>query len=348
VKLTPFIIMLIRDNYLDYRRDKLKKLEHGVSPEMQSRMNVLGSQLATRARIDPQVLTPQNKMIVRQLKLQKASQRFDNEVKARNALTEFLLVRKGESKAHDLKGELDVLARYLVALAAPHTVTWIPGPLKKIDKAMGKTIEDYDYAWSQNKDLVRGTLRARMPHERGFGRSRRSGEADLRTGPWDVRDQARPPAVDPRQGGTMSSGYSGWNFVVQFKDHTMFGAEVQANTFDLLYGKHSRAEVLEFMRLSPPEYSALQSRLNFPGGLGHALYDIQDIGRSKCTKAEGDWARQLALDYNDACRGDFTAGRQHADDRECQGAVAPWGGRQRVDLSNRALTRRHMHHPRIP
>jgi hypothetical protein len=33
-------------------------------------------------------------------------------------------------------------------------------------------------------------------------------------------------------------------------------------------------------------------------------HDIQDIAKS--SNEEGDWARLLALDYNDACRGDST------------------------------------------
>jgi hypothetical protein len=304
VKLTPFIIILIRDNYLDYRREKLKDLAVSLSPKMQSRVNVLESQLATRAQIDPKLLTAGNKVIVRHIKLQKDIQRYDNTSTAKNALAGFLATRKGVSKATDLKEELDVLAGYLIGRAAPHSVTWIPGPLKKIDKAMGKTIEDYDYAWGQNKDLVRGTLACRSNADLDAVALLVTQTCGPDLGMFLIK-QDHQESIRTKPGG-MGSGYSGWNFVVQFKDHTMFGAEIQANTFDMLYGKHSRAEVLDFMKVSPPEYSALQSRLKFPGGLGHALYDIQDTARSKCTKDEGDWARLLALDYNDACRGTFT------------------------------------------
>ena len=56
------------------------------------------------------------------------------------------------------------------------------------------------------------------------------------------------------------------------------------------------------MKFTESEYNTIQSQLMFPGGLGHGLYDIQDVARSKATMQEGDLARELCLDYNDACR----------------------------------------------
>jgi hypothetical protein len=181
-------------------------------------------------------------------------------------------------------------------------VKWIPGPLKKVDKAMGKTIEDYDYAWGNNKDLTRGTLACKTNTDLSSVTELVKHTCTNRYGMFLLKQDNQKSI---RDGGEMKSGYSGWNFVVQFKDHPAFGAEVQANTFDLLYGKHSRDEVWKYLNVSPAEYSALQTRLKFPGGIGHALYDIQDTGRSKRTFEEGNLARELALDYNDACRGNF-------------------------------------------
>ncbi len=179
---------------------------------------------------------------------------------------------------------------------------WIPGPLKKIDKAMGKTIEDYDYAWGQNKDLVRGTLACKTNEDLRLVATSIEETCVHQFGMFLIKHDNQKSV---RDGGAMGSGYSGWNFVVQFKEHPAFGAEIQANTFDVLYGKHSKKEVLQYLDVSESEYTELQTRLRFPGGLGHALYDIQDTARSKATTAEGNWARVLALDYNDACRGNF-------------------------------------------
>lgn len=314
--LTPFLIALLKDNYVDYRKEKAIKAG-GVSPEMQARINVLNSQLSTRARIQPEQLNPRNKMVVHQLRLQKAAQQYDNKVTARNALTEFLQQGKPDSPAQALKDELEWLAGYILAIG-PVGARWVPGPLKKIEKAMGKTIEDYDYAWGNNKDLVRGTLACKTNEDLARLATLVGQTCKTEMGMFLIKADNQKSI---RDGGQVKSGYSGWNFVVQFKDHRMFGAEVQANTFDLLYGKHSKKEVIENLNVSAAEYSELQTRLRFPGGLGHALYDIQDTARSKATTAEGDWARELALDYNDACRGVFrNSSVEHLNERIKQGA----------------------------
>ncbi len=200
-----------------------------------------------------------------------------------------------------MKDELEKLAGYILSIG-PAGMKWIPGPLKKVDKAMGKTIEDYDYAWGQNKDLVRGTLACGSNGDLSVVANLIKQTCTNELGMVLLKQDNQQSILD---GGQVKSGYSGWNFVVQFKDHTMFAAEVQANTFDLLYGKHSKKQIMEFLNIGATEYAAMQARLRFPGALEHALYDIQDTARSKASTAEGDWARELALDYNDACRGNL-------------------------------------------
>ncbi|HEY4215525.1 MAG TPA: hypothetical protein VGM67_00220 [Gemmatimonadaceae bacterium] len=273
-----------------------------ISPVMQARINVLNSQIATRAHIAPEQLNTKNKMLVHQINLQKADQRFSNREQAKGALTDFLQPGRTNSPAHALEKELNLLGAYIVSLGPPG-LRWIPGPLKKIDKAMGKTIEDYDYAWGKNKDLIRGTLACRSNEDLDQVSKMVFETCTPNLGMGLIKQDHQQSIRDDKGG--MPSGYSGWNFVVQFKEHKLFGAEVQANTFDLLYGKHSKEEVIKYLQVTPDEYAGFQTRLKFPGGLGHALYDIQDTARSKASKAEGDWAREMACNYNDACRGNF-------------------------------------------
>ena len=300
MELTHFQLSKIKLEYLFHRRDVAKHLR--ISPEMLARINVLNSQLATRPHMQPAQVSMHNKMLARQINLQKASQRDENRMLAKSELNDFLEPGRTNSPAHALKKELDLLGAYMVSMG-PAGVRWIPGPLKKVDKAMSKTIEDYDYAWGKNKDLIRGTLACRT-NEDLAAVAESMFETCTPNHAMALIKQDRQQSIRDIASG-MPSGYSGWNFVVQFKEHKLFGAEVQANTFDLLYGKHSREEVLKNLHVSEAEYTEFQMRLKFPGGLGHALYDIQDTARSKASAAEGNWARTLALDYNDACRGQF-------------------------------------------
>jgi hypothetical protein len=298
MQLSHFQLAKVRLEYHFHRREVAKHLH--ISPEMLARINVLNSQLATRPHMQAEQVRLNNKMLVRQINLQKAGQREENRMVAKSALTDFLEPGRTNSPAHALKKELDLLGAYMVSVG-PAGVRWIPGPLKKVDKAMSKTIEDYDYAWGKNKDLIRGTLACRTNEDLAAVAESMLETCTPNLGMVLIKQDRQQSIRDNRSG--MPSGYSGWNFVVQFKEHKLFGAEVQANTLDLLYGKHSKEEVMRNLHVTEAEYVEFQTRLRFPGGLGHALYDIQDIARSKATPAEGNWARELALDYNDACRG---------------------------------------------
>lgn len=300
--LTPSELFLIKQNYLDYRRNK-STTSGRLSPQMINKINVLDSKLATRAKIQPELLNPRNKNVVTQIKLQKSSQVFENRDMATRAIKAFLATSKGISQAAELKDELELLASYILSIA-PQGAKWVPGPIKKIEKAMSKTVADYDYAWGENKDLVRGTLACRTNDDLRMIANLLMQTCTTEFGMFLIKSDNQK---SKRDGGQMPSGYSGWNFVIQFKDHRAFGAEVQANTFDLLYGKHSKKEFLDILMFTESEYHEVQNRLKFPGGLGHALYDIQDVGRSKATAEEGNLARELCLDYNDACRGQYRA-----------------------------------------
>ena len=231
------------------------------------------------------------------------AQTTQNRDNARTALKSYLEPTghgkaKSAPKAMLLKDELELLANYF--LSVTQGVKWIPGPLKKVDKAMGKTVEDYGHAWGLKKDLVRGTLACNTNEDL------RAVAALVRrtcTNEYGMFPVKQDEQASVRDGGASKAGYSGWNFVVQFKEHVAFGAEIQANTFDMLYGKMSKSDFCSILKYDRGGYGEMQNRLGFTGGLGHALYDIQDVARSKATPQEGDIARELSLDYNDACRG---------------------------------------------
>ena len=71
----------------------------------------------------------------------------------------------------------------------------------------------------------------------------------------------------------------------------------------MLYGKMSKNNFCSILKYDRGGYGEMQNRLGFTGGLGHALYDIQDITRSKTTPQEENIARELSLNYNDTYRG---------------------------------------------
>ena len=197
--------------------------------------------------------------------------------------------------AASLKLTLAALAGYITDNLP--CARWIEAPLKTVSKAMGKTKSDYSYIWSSNKDLVRGTLACEEQGEL----SQISGLV-IRTcvTEYAMSLMKRQEQKSVRDGGEMSAGYSGWNFVVDFKEHR-FGAEIQANTFAMMYGKMSKAEFCKQLRFNDAQYEDRRRKAMYPGGLSHALYDISDA-RFDASKEDKDNALALSLDYNDLCR----------------------------------------------
>lgn len=261
-----------------------------------SRINAFDAQFGIRARVgDP------SSDIVKQARDYNASPaaKTDREGVAKKALESYLTGPQASPKAgllaKDMQTELDLLAGYITAILP--RANWIKGPLKKVPKAMGKTEKDYAWLFNNNKDLVRGTLACEAQSDL------------LQIATLVVKTCVRVFAMSlmkkqeqksTRDNGQMEAGYSGWNFVVDFKEHK-FGAEIQANTFSMMYGKMSKADFCQQLNVSVAQYEDRRRKARFPGGLGHALYDIQD-DRSKASKEDKDKARALALDYNDLCR----------------------------------------------
>jgi hypothetical protein len=293
------LLALAKSNYLDYR--KVKAIRAGnKSAKMISKINALESQLAVRGQI-PSTMGSQN--IVSAARLSKTMNQSANESQASAAIAEFLGSGHAPvflgSPATALQKELELLAHYITSKIPG--AKYIPGPLKTLRKALGKTQEDYDFAWTMNKDLVRGTVVCKNDAELKTVRELMVQTCTERYGMYLMKNDWQK---SDRDGGFMKSGYSGLNFVIQFKDHTAFGCELQGNTFDMMYGKMSKKDYCEKLQVSEAAYGVLQGKHKFPGGLGHSLYDIQDP-RAGAEGDEADRARKLASDYNDACRGQY-------------------------------------------
>lgn len=230
----------------------------------------------------------------------KVANKPEYEARAEAALKAFLQAT-GSKGAGGLLDELQLLADYLVTQSGPNGAKWINAPLKTVEKAMGKTGKEYGYAYALNKDLVRGTLACTTQH--ALNQLVLSVKATC-VEQYGMHLIKQDEQRSVRDGGRSDSGYSGWNFVVRFREHTAFGAEIQANTYDVMYGKMARADFCEQLNVSEGEYKHVyQDKLRFPGGLGHGLYDISEWTKSNATEAEGTLAAQLGLDYYDACRG---------------------------------------------
>lgn len=295
-----YLQVLLKTNYLYYRKAKAAK--KGPSLEMQRRINALNSQYAIRPHIPQAALFDPTKGAMEvQLRNKKLNQRQENIDVAMNELIKYLYSGTGESKAMLLKHELDWLGDYFVSKSPPGT-RWIPGPLKKVEKAMSKTDVDYGFLFGQNKDLVRSTLGCATNEDLELVSTIVKQTCIPEYGMFLIKQDQQKSV---RDSGLIKSGYSGWNFAIQFKDHPDFPAEVQANTFNMLYGKAGKKSFMEQFDVKEEAYRALQTKMKFPGGMGHALYDISDSGRCGSTPAEGKWCEDLALDYYDACRGQF-------------------------------------------
>ncbi|MDB4939204.1 MAG: hypothetical protein JWP87_6176 [Labilithrix sp.] len=250
---------------------------------------------------------PPNKMI----DVARAAQTSVNAEKARDALKNFLEVVNGKGRALDMDADIKMLGRYLAENV--RGATWIDAPLKGLERAMGKTAkEEVNYEWGTNRDLVRGTMacdsEASLTAVVAMIRATCKSKFAMKL----VKDESQCPVGDKSRDkkgveveGKSKTGYSGYNFAVVFREHVAFAAELQANNYDVLYGKMDQKEFCLQLQMSLPVYAAKQAALKFPGGLGHGLYEIQDKRTVGVTPDEAERARSLSCSYYDVCRGNF-------------------------------------------
>jgi hypothetical protein len=190
--------------------------------------------------------------------------------------------------------ELEELGKYLEFVASTKTaarVKWIQGPRKGLKRAYEKTFKDYVWDASQNKDWVRGTLAVQS-------------QSDLERAVQVVYDTILPingftlpkhgyvPKYEVKPDKTVNPcGYSGWNGAITLLGHR-YWAEIQANTYAMLYGKIPKKEFKKCVDYDESEYKALQKEIGIQGGLHHAMYEIY---RAEPESMEGMAAAELSV-----------------------------------------------------
>src|SRR5262249_28344771 len=93
----------------------------------------------------------------------------------------------------------------------------------------------------------------------------------------------------------------GWNFAVAFKGHKI-PAEIQVNTYDLMYGKMSKDEYAStLLAKDKAKYEQREQEMVFPGGLQHLLYEIAR-DKKEATPEERKAAAELGIWYTNLCR----------------------------------------------
>jgi len=222
--------------FLVHRMEVAAKLQGKL---FQSRINALHGQLDARGKTGgPDV--PSN-LIVAQVQQYNKSEAGKAQHKdlAKKAFDSYLTAPQGSPNAgpvaKGLKEELDLLAGYIKTVVP--MATWIKGPLKKVPKAMGKAETDYAWVWSNSKDLVRGTMACESQSvlsqiatclvttctntkEYAMSLMKKQEQRSVLDKNAGTVSQA---AVQAWETAWMAAGYSGWNFVVDFKEHK-FGA----------------------------------------------------------------------------------------------------------------------------
>jgi hypothetical protein len=199
--------------------------------------------------------------------------------------------------------EFEELGKYLAWEATQYTVApvkWIQGPRKGLRRAYEKTFKDYAFNASQNKDWVRGTVavKSQFDLERAV---KVITETIVWTNGFTLPKASYVPAYEELPDKTVNAcGYSGWNGAITISGHR-YWAEIQANTFSMLYGKMPKKDFMKCVGYDDSEYKALQKQIGIQGGLHHAMYEIY---RTEPDSLEGMAAASLSRDYCAYCRKD--------------------------------------------
>jgi len=197
--------------------------------------------------------------------------------------------------AHRFDKDLDELGQYI---AHKTNAKWIHAKVKKLggptdDRgAYQKTVKDYIGDWSQNKDLMRGTVACQSQEQLLGVAGRIQIICSPEFGMTLVKLAERKWKTDP-------CGYSDWNFAVVMKG-CLIPAEIQANTFAMMYAKMSKDDYTErILANNEAEYAQTESRMGFEGGLQHVFYEIWQLDKAS---PDGQLAAKLSTDYCDLAR----------------------------------------------
>jgi len=202
-------------------------------------------------------------------------------------------VRKDIQRAEELNPLVVELGRYVEAMCTGST--FIQGPIKLFESAIRKTMDDNKGVYTDNKDLARCTI----AHEETWGvASIASVIMGICTPIYGMRlikaKERKPVPTDDNP-----LGYSDWNFAVVFKG-SKIPAEMQVNTYALMYSKMSKEDYTRAMLKKTNEYTQCQYKWGFPGGLQHLLYEI--VRDKLSTEAEKQAAKEFGIWYTNLAR----------------------------------------------
>jgi hypothetical protein len=212
-------------------------------------------------------------------------------------------VAKDVKRAEDVNTQLVELGRYVECMSTGST--FIPGPIKTLESALRKTFGDNKCIWTDNKDLARCTI----AHEQPWGVASIAATVIRMCQPIYGMKLIKCTETKPVQPPTAGNpcNYSGWNFAVVFKG-SKIPAEIQANTYAMMYGKMSRKEFTEVLLGGDDgEYERWERRMGFEGGLGHLFFEIareKSSGNHLLPGTDAYAASQIGCWYNELCRVD--------------------------------------------
>ncbi|MEZ0231115.1 MAG: hypothetical protein ACAI25_21040, partial [Planctomycetota bacterium] len=225
-----------------------------------------------------------------------------------------------------LNDELFLMGNYLVDHTGKEGLCWIQGPLKKKVGGFEKTVyrPDSDGNAVANKDFVRGTIVANAGE---LGKNKTLLEEAVK----ELRAVCKPKygieALEDKEATAKAdnSGYTGFNFKLLlagypkpalpkeddegktgwgWRDKDDLGAtpvavEIQLNTAEMMFGKHSMKLLTDMGVFTKDTYAAHEKKVGFQGGLGHTFYEVSRVDPKSATGAA---ATALSRDYYARCR----------------------------------------------
>ncbi|WP_411885881.1 hemagglutinin repeat-containing protein [Polaromonas sp. YR568] len=181
------------------------------------------------------------------------------------------------SKAPAAKIEIDLLAEKIAADVGGQVAK---APIKSVDRAIEKIVEDYAGDPSKIKDLARNTIIVK----------------DEMLSAVTSRLESSGATVKVINSSTDPLGYSGINTTITTKSGIT--AEIQVNTPAMIYAKES--ESVARALLGNDTYNLISKQAGIPGGQGHLLYDQWRVLPSGSAQAQSIAAQSKA--YYDLIR----------------------------------------------
>lgn len=169
-------------------------------------------------------------------------------------------------------------------------VKYIPGPIKGIDRLLVKTMIDYNFDYSSNKDVVRCTLACKDDAAMGLAAALIESTCVTELDMFICEKKIKNP--------DKFMGYSDTTFIVGFFNCKL-AVEVQVNNIALLYAKMKPESFMNQNNYSQQRYNNLKSKIGLPGGLGHLFYEIYRENKNNPKLKDID---NISKEYYNTCK----------------------------------------------